>query len=303
MQDAELGVGIDYVNPIERTKTRCLLKAVMNRKEKKERLGEELRVLYVALTRAKEKLIMTGTVRDAAQYEQELREKLSLYGIAAEKMDGECAPEPRTGSVYGTDATLAAEPQAGSLGRAFVTPLPVGVIREASCMLDWVMAAVYAGNLDGKTVTVSVRDAEQLSVSELQADTAQELRKILLSAKDDEESEWERHSRERFSFSYPYEALRGLYTKTTVSELKIAALEAAGEERESADTIFPETHAKTYIPRFEREEASSGTDRGTAYHKALELMDLSAENTREALEATCACMLFPVRFRADILNS
>lgn len=285
VQDAELGVGIDYVNPIERTKTRCLLKAVMNRKEKKERLGEELRVLYVALTRAKEKLIMTGTVRDAAQYEQELREKLSLYGIAAEKMDGECAPEPRTGSVYGTDATLAAEPQAGSLGRAFVTPLPVGVIREASCMLDWVMAAVYAGNLDGKTVTVSVRDAEQLSVSELQADTAQELRKILLSAKDDEESEWEGHSRERFSFSYPYEALRGLYTKTTVSELKIAALEAAGEERESADTIFPETHAKTYIPRFEREEASSGTDRGTAYHKALELMDLSAENTREALEA------------------
>lgn len=269
VQDAELGVGIDYVNPVERTKTRCLLKSVMNRKEKKERLGEELRVLYVALTRAKEKLIMTGTVRDAEQYEQELRERLSLYGIVTD----------------GTDAALAAKQQAGSLGRAFVTPLPVGVIREASCMLDWVMAAVYAGNLDGKTVTVSVRDTEQLSVSELQADTAQELRKILLSAKEDEESEWERQSGERFSFSYPYEALRGLYTKTTVSELKIAALEAAGEERESADTIFPETHAKTYIPRFEREEASSGTDRGTAYHKALELMDLSAENTREALEA------------------
>lgn len=301
VQDAELGVGIDYVNPIERTKTRCLLKAVMNRKEKKERLGEELRVLYVALTRAKEKLIMTGTVRDAAQYEQELREKLSLYGIVTDGTDGVTAEfaepehddvsaayvasEPCTGSVYGTDAALAAKQQAGSLGRAFVTPLPVGVIREASCMLDWVMAAVYAGNLDGKTVTVSVRDTEQLSVSELQADTAQELRKILLSAKEDEESEWERQSGERFSFSYPYEALRGLYTKTTVSELKIAALEAAGEERESADTIFPETHAKTYIPRFEREEASSGTDRGTAYHKALELMDLSAENTREALEA------------------
>lgn len=255
VQDAELGIGIDYVNPEARTKTRCLLKTVMNRKEKKERLGEELRVLYVALTRAKEKLIMTGTVKDAAAYVEELCERLALYGITAD-----------------------------NAGMAFVSPLPVGLIRDAACMLDWVMAAVYAGNLNGRVVTVSVKNAELLSAAELQTDTAEELRRILLSACDDAESEWERQSRERFSFSYPYEALRGLYTKTTVSELKIAALESAGDEHESADTIFPETHARTYIPRFEREEATSGTDRGTAYHKALELMNLSVENTREALE-------------------
>lgn len=288
VQDAELGVGIDYVNPEARTKTRCLLKTVMNRKEKKERLGEELRVLYVALTRAKEKLIMTGSVKDAAEYEAELRERLALYGIAADGADAgpetgsagaECAG-PETGSAGAGYAAA----QTGNTGMAFVRPLPVGLIRDASGMLDWVMAAVYAGALDRKNVTVSVQDAERLSVSELQADTAEELRRILLSAGDDAESEWERQSRERFSFSYPYEALRGLYTKTTVSELKIAALESAEEERESAATIFPETHARTYIPRFEREEATSGTDRGTAYHKALELMDLSAENTREALE-------------------
>ena len=269
VHDAELGIGIDYVNPIARTKTRNLLKSVMNRKEKKERLGEELRVLYVALTRAKEKLIMTGTVKDAGAYEEELRERLSLYGIAP---DG--APQSGNGKDAQEDHAM-----------AFMTPLPVGMIRDASSMLDWVMAAVYAGNLCRKTVTVCVQDTERLAASEFKADTAEELRRLLLSCETDQEEKWEHQCRERFSFSYPYAALRGLYTKTTVSELKIAALEEAGEERESADTLFPETHARTYIPRFEREEQTLGTARGTAYHKALELMDLSAENTLAALAA------------------
>ena len=269
VHDAELGIGIDYVNPIARTKTRNLLKSVMNRKEKKERLGEELRVLYVALTRAKEKLIMTGTVKDAGAYEEELRERLSLYGIA---------PDGAPRAVNGKDAR---EDHA----MAFMAPLPVGMIRDASCMLDWVMAAVYAGDLCGKTVTVCVQDTERLAEAEFKADTAEELRRLLLSCETDMEETWEHQCRERFSFSYPYAALRGLYTKTTVSELKIAALEEAGEERESADTLFPETHARTYIPRFEREEQTLGTARGTAYHKALELMDLSAENTLAALAA------------------
>lgn len=281
VHDAELGIGIDYVNPIARTKTRNLLKSVMNRKEKKERLGEELRVLYVALTRAKEKLIMTGTVKDAGAYEEELRERLSLYGIAVSTEAG-----TRHDENAGTDVRQKeAEAWKESKEMRSAVPLPVGMIRDASCMLDWVMAAVYAGDLCGKTVTVCVQDTERLAAAECKADTAEELRRLLLSCEADQEEKWEHQCQERFSFSYPYAALRGLYTKTTVSELKIAALEEAGEERESADTLFPETHARTYIPRFEREEQTLGTARGTAYHKALELMDLSAENTIAALEA------------------
>ncbi|MCM1538660.1 MAG: UvrD-helicase domain-containing protein [bacterium] len=304
--DAELGIGIDYVNPIARTKTRNLLKSVMNRKEKKERLGEELRVLYVALTRAKEKLVMTGTVKDAEAYGEELREQLSLYGIGTapgvgtgmrtgQHTESEVLEEKELRERLSAHGTVTApgigirneqRTESGSVaGMTGITPLPVGVICGVSSMLDWVMAAIYAGNLQDSVVTLAVQDAEQLSVAELKADTAEELRKQLLSGGVDVKEAWEEQCGERFSFTYPYEALRGLYTKTTVSELKIAALEAADGERETADTIFPETHAKTYIPRFEREEVTLGTTRGTAYHKALELMDLSAENTLAALEA------------------
>ena len=54
------GVGLDYVDPEARMKRPTLMKQLIRRQNLIDGLGEELRVLYVAMTRAKEKLIMTG---------------------------------------------------------------------------------------------------------------------------------------------------------------------------------------------------------------------------------------------------
>ncbi len=61
--DADLGIGADHLNVDTRVKACTLKKNVLKRKMELDGLGEELRVLYVAMTRAKEKLIMTGTDR------------------------------------------------------------------------------------------------------------------------------------------------------------------------------------------------------------------------------------------------
>ena len=71
MQDArssvvlhsKMGVGLDAIH-IASTRTRKskLVKKIIQKEEALDSLGEELRVLYVALTRAKEKLIITGTI-------------------------------------------------------------------------------------------------------------------------------------------------------------------------------------------------------------------------------------------------
>lgn len=58
----DLGIGPDYVDPDLRIKSPTLLKKFIQKRIVLENLGEELRVLYVALTRAKEKLILTGYV-------------------------------------------------------------------------------------------------------------------------------------------------------------------------------------------------------------------------------------------------
>ena len=68
--DADLGVGADYVALDRRTKTPTVIKKTIQKKQKLDDLGEELRVLYVALTRAKEKLILLGSVKDVEKSEE-----------------------------------------------------------------------------------------------------------------------------------------------------------------------------------------------------------------------------------------
>lgn len=61
----ELGLGIDAIDPKRRIKMPTLHKKMIQKQIELESLGEELRVLYVALTRAKEKLMITGALKNA----------------------------------------------------------------------------------------------------------------------------------------------------------------------------------------------------------------------------------------------
>ncbi len=63
--DAEYGVGIDHVDTVRRTRASTLVKDALIKKSIRELRAEELRILYVAMTRAKEKLILTTAVKDA----------------------------------------------------------------------------------------------------------------------------------------------------------------------------------------------------------------------------------------------
>lgn len=60
--DADLGIGFDMVDPVLRVRRTTLFKRCIQAKVNDDNIGEEIRVLYVALTRAKEKLILTGAV-------------------------------------------------------------------------------------------------------------------------------------------------------------------------------------------------------------------------------------------------
>lgn len=60
----EHGIGLDYIDTEKRIRKPGFIKKVLENEIGIENQGEELRVLYVALTRAKEKLIMTGAVKE-----------------------------------------------------------------------------------------------------------------------------------------------------------------------------------------------------------------------------------------------
>ena len=64
----EWGAGLDLIDLKRRTKAPTFLKKMIRESISLENLAEEMRVLYVALTRAKEKLIMTGVPKKLSSY-------------------------------------------------------------------------------------------------------------------------------------------------------------------------------------------------------------------------------------------
>ncbi|MDE7257622.1 MAG: UvrD-helicase domain-containing protein, partial [Lachnospiraceae bacterium] len=85
--DIDAGIGVDYVNPAERVRGKDLRKNVIAEKMRVDNLAEEMRILYVAMTRAAEKLILTGTLKSPEKTVLSLlpirnrKEKTMPYGV------------------------------------------------------------------------------------------------------------------------------------------------------------------------------------------------------------------------------
>ena len=233
--DMDLGVAVDYVDPRRRIKNKTLRRAILSAKMKEDNLAEELRVLYVALTRAREKLILTA-VLDKADEKWELsqmtgQEQLTYLDFcgAGSYMDFLLPILPKTGIAV---KTLRVEDLAAEEIRE---QLRMGDRREQLCL-------VACGE------------------APLPGEPEENERKLI-------------RLRERFAYQYPHPGLQKLYTKTTVSELKIAAM---AEKDEAAFHTFEEKEVVPYIPGFRREqEKVSGAVRGSAFHRVMELLDFT----------------------------
>ena len=75
--DPDLGLGSELVDPERKLRCRTAAKSAVAGKISRENLSEEMRLLYVALTRAKEHLIITGAVKDAEEFINDIREGVS----------------------------------------------------------------------------------------------------------------------------------------------------------------------------------------------------------------------------------
>ena len=76
----ELGIGPKFIDTEKRIEYNTLAKEALKIKAQKEIISEEERVLYVGLTRAKEKLIITGISKDLKKDLEKKKELLSTYG-------------------------------------------------------------------------------------------------------------------------------------------------------------------------------------------------------------------------------
>ena len=84
----ELGIGVKYIDYEKQVQYDTLSKAAIRNKTLVETLSEEMRILYVALTRAKEKLIITGIKKEYEKQKEKLLQQIERY----EKQDKKINP-------------------------------------------------------------------------------------------------------------------------------------------------------------------------------------------------------------------
>ena len=244
----EWGVGLDAVDLQRRTKIPTFLKKTIQQEIKLENLGEELRVLYVALTRAKEKLILVGC--PSQKQLKEVSEDGMLCQKAVRRADGEV--------------------------------LPFYTLIGANSYLHWVVPALMGEDapvhcrIIGRTEMEEEEEIEQRS--ELLARDVLEhwATGTVYDAKLRE------HLEVQSQYHYPYAEEQKLKLKFTVSELK----KRAYLQEESGETVYEEPEVVPLIPQFlQEEEVLTGASRGSAYHKLLELLNYELSYDENSLTA------------------
>lgn len=262
--DADLGVGMDYYNAKTRIKAETMMRKAVANKLTMETLGEELRLLYVAMTRAKEKVIMVASGVN-------LDKKLNTW-LASKYIE--------------------------------TTKLPFNVLVQANSYLDWVGAAMArnrvfnpfyqereaVNNMSNRYYDYPVQF--EVEVYPIVKTIEQEVQDQWRRKKDKEvllhwnteyvyDEAMQQHIREIVDYQYPYWKSQDIRTKMSVSELK--KLSHLPDEETAA--IFPSFEREEELPVFlQQKKPLTGAKRGTAYHRIMELLDFTKELTREEIQ-------------------
>ena len=258
LMDSELGLAADYLDLETRIKYSSLHKIAIKEKGERESLGEELRVLYVAMTRAEEKLILTGVCKNEEDLIKKfpVQERLSLEDIR------------------GATSYLAWILMAYS--RSFFEGTKTEEI--ALRFLSKEDLEEKEGKDMGEAISLEKKLYEFL-------DTGRE------------KTEAEKLMEEHFSYVYPYEKSTHRSPKYSVSLLKMKAMEEHGEalsetgqEGKAVAPEWDEANANAeekqqakenqdspLIQKMKAEGKNIGAAIGDSYHHALAFYDYSKD--------------------------
>ena len=252
----ELGLGTDAILPEKRIIASSLNKQMVRRELLKESLGEELRVLYVAMTRAKEKLILTGAVG-------KLDKRIpSLAGFLEE--EGQVLPLGiRLKARNYWDFVLPALARHRSMTELFGE---YGVPMHR-------VEGFYDAPADFNIRKITLR---QMTEEEILLQTGNQMQEEILKNWNPEQiydAKVREEIEERFSYVYPFRYLEDIPVKVSVSELK-----KRGWQDNEVLQMVPEdteTEAEMPVPGFMKAsgEEYRGAARGTAYHRVMECLD------------------------------
>ena len=231
--NTDAGIGADYVDTDLRIRYPSLSRSIVSMCAKDELWSEEMRLLYVALTRAREKLIVTATYKETKS-----GPALPLYSSHGAVKP--CYVRSKKCFKDWIMAAILTHPDADNLREVFgfdkvLNPIP--------CEFN-IKTFVYEKQNEVLPV-VETAEAEETNTPSAETNAADEIR-------------------DRLGYVYPGKALSKMPVKLSVSEVK--RMQA---EDEDYTPLLPELKIQS-TASFER---LSGAERGTVVHFVLQHID------------------------------
>lgn len=183
--DQDLGMGPQYIDSDRYIDFKTLAKKALAIKAKNEAISEEMRILYVALTRAKEKLIIVGRQKDVNKKMSEKQKLLEIYSTIDDNK---------------------------------INPY---LLQKYKTYLDW-LELIYlkegvANTKNLFTVNINKREKTSVKIENEVEDISEKI--IEESNKNNDEQEKEK-IKEILNWQYKHQSIEGIPTKTSVSKLK-----------------------------------------------------------------------------------
>lgn len=255
----DMGIGVKYIDYDKQIQYNTLTKVALKNKILTETLSEEMRILYVALTRAKEKIYITATVKDYEKKQEEMRKQISKYEIKNGKIN------------------------------------PI-LVKKYKKYIDWILLVLeYENkNLDN-ACTLQILDKNKLidSFEEKEKEEKDLIKELNETKVDAEEVE---KIKEKLEFKYKYENSTKTITKTSVSNIKklkqesqtITTNNKANNIEDNDKEGKEENNGLEFLkPEFlkdSKEEKITPAKKGTLIHRTIQQLDEKKEYTYEDIK-------------------
>ena len=265
--DQDIGFGPKLIDSERKVEYNTLAKEAIRIKSKRETVSEEMRVLYVALTRAKEKLIITGVSKDLQKSLTEKEQFINIYcNNNKDKINSK-------------------------------------LVEKYISYLDW-LELVYLYNKKDIENVIQFNSYKKCDIlKEIQKEEVEQVdvRKKLQEKIDqqlikdkDEKSQLKEQIEKLLSWRYPYIESSKIPTKTSVTKLKQAKEQENSVvetldieeliEKQKGKTSIQQTKL-TYVPPFiEKEKKLSPMQKGTLMHLCVQRLDESREYTEKDID-------------------
>ncbi len=235
----EYGIGAKFIDYDRQIKYDTLTKKALREKILEENLAEEMRVLYVALTRAKEKLFISAVSKDYEKQKTNMQDLIEMY-----KNNGK------------------------------INPI---LIKKYKKYIDWILLTYFYNKNKAKNIMeVKTISKNEILVNSNQEEKEEDIFELLEENSKNISNEEILKLKNQLSFEYKYKDLINIPTKDSVTNIihKNVSNQKFGVEVENKEETKIEFAKPKFIEGTE-EEKISASKRGTLVHLCMKSLDFN----------------------------